>query len=253
LAPVSAAAARPRFISPFAAIAALCLWLGATSADAQSSRIPANAPDDAVLHLIVPIPPGGTTDTVGRGGSMPHLLGMSLARDAGIDLAHAPYLAAGLLNADVAHGTIAVAVSATSDYVPLHRAGRLPILATTAAQRSAVLPDAPAFAKLGWPSMTASGWITVFAPTGTPRAIADALADAVNVAMRDPAVTARFAPLVFEGTSSTLRELAAAIVQTRRHWAPLLRQAGLVEQAGIIAFATRRWRPLSRDPGNRMD
>lgn len=160
-------------------------------------------------------------------GSIPHLLGMSLARDAGIDLAHAPYNATGQLSADVANGTLAAAVNATSDFVSLHRAGRLRIIATTSARRSATLPEVPTFAELGWPSMTAAGWVAVFAPRGTPRSVVVALSRAVNASMRDPAVAARLAALGLEPAASDADELAAIIAADRTRWEPLLRASGV--------------------------
>jgi tripartite-type tricarboxylate transporter receptor subunit TctC len=326
-----------RLVRPTAVIAALCLCAGANPSVAQSPRVPADAPGDAPLRLIVPLAPGGTSDAVARAladalrlplgrvvlvenrpgasgriavealqrarpdglallvapiavpvllplmlpgtagepartlapvarvarfdyalavapgpharslpeflawlrdhpqrvqmgtqgaGSIPHLLCLSFAREAGLELAHAPYNASGLLSADVANGTLASAMNATSDLVPLHKAGRLRILATTAPRRSATLPEVPTFAELGWPSMTASGWVAVFAPAGTPRSVVEALADAVNAAMRDPAVAARLAPLGVDRESSTPDELAAIIAADRRRWQPVLRDSG---------------------------
>jgi tripartite-type tricarboxylate transporter receptor subunit TctC len=159
-------------------------------------------------------------------GSIPHLLGVTLARDVGVELTHAAYNASGLLNADVANGSLVAAVNATSDLLPLHQAGRLRILATTAAQRSPTLPEVPTFAEHGWPSMTASGWVGVFAPAGTSKSVVDALADAVNAAMRDPAVIARLAPLGVERASSTPDELGTIIAADKRRWEPVLRASG---------------------------
>ena len=65
--------------------------------------------------------------------------------------------------------------------------GRLRVLATSAATRSAYLPDVPTFVEQGWPSLVMQEWFAFFMPGGTPPAGVDAASQAIQLAAADRA------------------------------------------------------------------
>ncbi|MGH8666722.1 MAG: tripartite tricarboxylate transporter substrate binding protein [Burkholderiales bacterium] len=75
----------------------------------------------------------------------------------------------------VASGEVNWMIGATISSMPLVKAGRLRAIAITSAQRSKALPDLPTVAESGVPGYEVLGWFGMFAPAGTPMAIAEKL------------------------------------------------------------------------------
>ncbi|HYT98473.1 MAG TPA: tripartite tricarboxylate transporter substrate-binding protein, partial [Casimicrobiaceae bacterium] len=86
-------------------------------------------------------------------GSLPQLLGMMLAKTGGIELDHVPYNGIAPLETDLMRGQLAAGIGVVSDFIALHRAGKIRILATSGAKRSTVLPDVRTFGEQGYPSL----------------------------------------------------------------------------------------------------
>src|SRR5258707_5845813 len=74
------------------------------------------------------------------------------------------------------------------------RAGRLRPLAVTTTTRSAALPDTPTVGEFV-PGYEASSWYGIGVPKGTPAEVVDTLNKAINAALADPRLKARFADL----------------------------------------------------------
>jgi tripartite-type tricarboxylate transporter receptor subunit TctC len=79
--------------------------------------------------------------------------------------------------------------------LPHIRAGTVKALAIAARKRSPMLPDVPTSYEQGFPQFDCSPFYAVFAPKGTPKAIIDKLADALNKGLDEPAVQKRFTDL----------------------------------------------------------
>jgi tripartite-type tricarboxylate transporter receptor subunit TctC len=79
--------------------------------------------------------------------------------------------------------------------LPHIRAGTVKALAIAAKKRSPMLPDVPTSYEQGFPQFDCSPFYAVFAPKGTPKAVIDKLADALNKGLDEPAVQKRFTDL----------------------------------------------------------
>ena len=79
--------------------------------------------------------------------------------------------------------------------LPHIRAGTVKALAIAAKKRSPMLPDVPTSYEQGFPQFDCSPFYAVFAPRGTPKAIIDRLAAALNKGLDEPAVQKRFTDL----------------------------------------------------------
>ena len=158
--------------------------------------------------------------TYGTGGvaSVPHLLGMLLAREAGIDLLHVAYRGAAAVEADLRGGQIAAMLGAMSDVVPAHRAGKLRILATSGGKRSSLLPEVPTFGQQGFPSIDAIGWLGVFAPAKTSQFVIDHLSATIFTTLRSPSVRGPMVALGLEPTGTTPSALADIIKADTHYW-----------------------------------
>jgi tripartite-type tricarboxylate transporter receptor subunit TctC len=159
-------------------------------------------------------------------GSLPHFLGIRLKQAAGIELEHVAYRGAAPVEVDLMNGQIAAGVSAVWDFVPLHRAGKLRVLATTGAERSPLLPEVATFREQGYPSVAASGWHAVYAPAGTPKHVIDRHSAAIVAALRTPEVRQKLAAIGLEPTGTTPEGLAAIMAADIAYWRPIIKASG---------------------------
>jgi tripartite-type tricarboxylate transporter receptor subunit TctC len=96
--------------------------------------------------------------------------------------------------------------------------------------RLPTLPEVPTFREGGMPSFDLAVWHGLYAPTGTPKPAIDKLAAALQQALKDPTLIARFAEL---GTDPVTEERAASQA-LRSHlkseidkWGPIIKKAGV--------------------------
>jgi tripartite-type tricarboxylate transporter receptor subunit TctC len=159
-------------------------------------------------------------------GSLPHLLGVMIARASGVDLVHVPYSSLAQVESELLGGQVPAAISAFAEFLALERAGRVRIIATSGAARPTLLPAVPTFVEQGFPSVVAIGWNAVYAPAGTPKPLIDHVSVAIARAVRTPTIRAKLIELGVEPTGTMPGELAAIIAADTAHWAPVVRAAG---------------------------
>jgi len=159
-------------------------------------------------------------------GSLPHFLGAMVRRAAGIELVHVAYKGVAPLEAELMSGQIAAGISALSDLIALHRAGKLRILATSGAKQSPLLPAVPTFKQQGFPAVEAVGWHGVYAPPGTPKTVIDQLSAAIVAAVQAPEVREQFIKLGLEPTGTTPETLAAIMAADTARWALIIKASG---------------------------
>jgi tripartite-type tricarboxylate transporter receptor subunit TctC len=163
-------------------------------------------------------------------GSLPHFLGVMVAQASGIELVHVAYRGVTVLEAELMSGQIAAGISAISDLIGLHRAGKLRILATAGAERSPLLPEVPTFREQGYPTVEAAGWHGVYAPAGTPKPVVDRLSMAIVKVLRAPELRERLRNLSIEPTGTTPEALAAIMAADTARWAPIIKAAGFAAE-----------------------
>lgn len=125
-----------------------------------------------------------TFGSPGTGNTL-HLAGELLNVTAGTKMLHVPYKgAAPALNA-VMSGEVTACYLSTTAAVLAVKAGQVRPLAVTSAQRIAAFPDVPTMAENGVTGMDYNGgWVGVFAPGKTPRAVVQRLSAEINKAMQ---------------------------------------------------------------------
>jgi tripartite-type tricarboxylate transporter receptor subunit TctC len=165
----------------------------------------------------------------GGAGSLAHFVGAVVAEAAAYRAEVVPYASIAKLEGDLVGGHLASAVSATSDFSALHRAGRVRILATTGARRS--LPDVPTFRELGYPGVEVYGWNAMFASARMPRRDIDAISAQVRAALDDPGVRDKLIAAGMTPAPTTPAELAAIVARERARWAPVIRASGFTADA----------------------
>lgn len=115
------------------------------------------------------------------GNGSPHHLAMEMLQKAsGVKFEHIPYKGSQLAIPDLLSARFKLMVTDLTPAIAHIKAGKLKVLATTAPQRSAMMPDAPTFAEAGVPGVQAVAWQGIVAPAGTPKAVVERLSAEIN-------------------------------------------------------------------------
>jgi tripartite-type tricarboxylate transporter receptor subunit TctC len=128
--------------------------------------------------------------SAGNGGA-PHLAGEMFNLLADTRLLHVPYKGTGPATTAMVAGEVQLMFGSLTSTNAYLKANRLKILGTADAKRSAFLPDVPTIAEAGVPGFEAENWFGLFAPSGTPDAVAKRISDAVAIGLADPDVKNR--------------------------------------------------------------
>jgi len=162
-------------------------------------------------------------------GTIPHLAAALFADAAGIDALYVPYKGAGQAIIDVLGGQLQASVVTSGDALPLHRAGKVRLLATFGAQRSPLMPDIPTMKESGFP-LEVSGWFGFYAPAGTPAPTVERIGRALLEASRAPDVRERLAAVGMEAAGRLSQEVSIIMRSDYETWRRAIKIAGLQPQ-----------------------
>jgi len=146
--------------------------------------------------------PRGVFYTSAGVGSTAHLHAAALAHLAGIKAEHAPQRGTPEAVTDAMTGRVLYAFAPGPNAIPLARAGRLQILASTSPAGARFLPGIPSLAQAGVPGYEGDDWFGVFAPAGTPLAIRERLSKEMARILALPDTRERLTSLGAEAASS---------------------------------------------------
>jgi tripartite-type tricarboxylate transporter receptor subunit TctC len=163
-------------------------------------------------------------------GSGTHLSGELFKLRAGLNLTHVPYKSAGASVADVVSGQIQSSMSSAPPALPLVKAGRLKILASAAAKRSALLPDVPTFAESGVSDVLVTNWYSVMSVGGTPKPVLKRLHEELMRAIASPDMRERLAAGALEPAANTPEEFRKMIANELERWAQVIKEAGIRQE-----------------------
>ena len=159
-------------------------------------------------------------------GSISHLSSEMLKNLTKVNMVEIPYKGGVLSIQDLLGEQIQLIFSDALPAMQHIRAGKLRALATTGAQRFALLPDLPTCDETV-PGLVAVNWWGVLMPAGTPKTVIDKFhADMVKV-MQDPVVKSKFADLGVEAVSSTPEQFGSFIRSEMDKYARLIKEAGI--------------------------
>ncbi|HZM36222.1 MAG TPA: tripartite tricarboxylate transporter substrate-binding protein [Burkholderiales bacterium] len=127
-------------------------------------------------------------------GSTAHMHAASVAHLTGMKAEHVPHRGTPEAVNDAMTGRVLYVFAPGPNAIPLAKAGKLQILATTSDSGSAFMPGVPSLEKAGVP-YEGDDWFGVFAPAGTPLAIRERFARDMAKVLEMPAIKERLATL----------------------------------------------------------
>jgi tripartite-type tricarboxylate transporter receptor subunit TctC len=144
------------------------------------------------------------------------------------EITHIPYKGAAPGVADLAAGHIPMMTpNVGGPLLQFHRAGKVRILAISAASRIKAAPDIPTATEAGLPGMVAANFNGLFAPAGLPKPVVDRIAELTRTAMADTETQATlvrsgFEPVVDSGPEASQRMVADELAR----WVPVMKATG---------------------------
>lgn len=144
----------------------------------------------------------------------------------GLDLQPVYYKGGALAVQDFLGGHVPAIVNVLLGLKPLGASGKAKLLAVSKAKRSALLPDVPTFAELGYPDIVVEFGGALVAPGGTPKAIIDKLHAEVSRVLVMPDVVQRLNILGVEPLGGTPAEVRQIIHSETKRWGALVKVLG---------------------------
>jgi tripartite-type tricarboxylate transporter receptor subunit TctC len=163
----------------------------------------------------------------GGNGSPSHLVAAYFLSTAGANMTHIPYKGTGQSVIDVLGGRVDSLFAVTNGVLPYVKDSRLKALAVSSAARSALAPDVPTIAELGYPGFDVSFAYALMAPAGTPDEIVQLLSREVAKAMREPDVIEKNRMADYVATGLDPKQSAAWLRDNREKWTKVINQAGI--------------------------
>ena len=158
-------------------------------------------------------------------GSLPHFFALMVGEQAGVKAEVVGYKGSAPLMNAIMGGEIPVAVDPMDTLAPLHKGGKLKLIAVSGRARSPLAPEVSTLTE-GGIDLAATGWNTLFAAKSMPAAKVQMLSDAVKTVMADPAVQKRFTDAGMEPVSLGQAETASMLKAYKAQWEPVVKRSG---------------------------
>ena len=169
--------------------------------------------------------PGQYTIASAGNGTLNHLIGEMLQKQAGIQLRHVPYKGSAAAATDVVGGQVPLSVQSLPSVMGFIKAGRLKVLGVVNAKRVAVLPDVPTIGET-LKGFGEAPWYALFAPAGTPAPIVAQLQAEVARALDQKEVADKLAAVGCEPFKGTAAQLGALVRADLPKWARVVKDTG---------------------------
>lgn len=158
-------------------------------------------------------------------GSMPHLIGVLVAKASGTELRHVAYRGSAPGIQDLLGGQIASFFGPVGDVLAHSKAGKVRVLGSSGKQRDAFLSDVPTLGEQGI-AMGLREWYAFFMPARTAADTLQRAAAALEQAIRQPDMVEFGKQFGLEVQASTPRALADLLKADAAEWSGLAKETG---------------------------
>ncbi|HSH88958.1 MAG TPA: tripartite tricarboxylate transporter substrate-binding protein [Ramlibacter sp.] len=165
----------------------------------------------------------GVPSPVSMGALVIHQLGKQL----NLPLQAVPYRGGSPLLADLLGNQIPASGSILPDYLEMHRAGKLKVLAHASEKRSPLAPEIPTITEAGYPGYVAVTSFGLYAKAGTPANIVNDYSAMVTEALGTSAVVEALHKMGLVPVGGTPDQFHRKVLSDRARWAPVIKDAGI--------------------------
>jgi len=159
-------------------------------------------------------------------GTLPQLVGEMFKAAAGVDIANVPYKGGAQAVTDLLGGRIHMNIGTASTLLPLHRAGKLRMIAYTGTARGPDMGDIPTMTESGYPTMVSTTYYGIFGRADLPADIVAKLNAQVNDILGSADVKDSMAKVGFEPKAFSPQELATLLADETRKWIAIVKETG---------------------------
>jgi tripartite-type tricarboxylate transporter receptor subunit TctC len=167
--------------------------------------------------------PGKVTYGSGGNGTMNHLTGQLLARQAGVTLMHIPYRGSAPAMNDLMGGQIVALMESLPTAIGYFTSGRMRALAVSENERSPALPDVPTFREAGIEGVVTTNWFGFSATAELPPEIARRWETEIATELRSDEVKEKFARIGVRSSAVDGKGYAALIRSELERWREVIR------------------------------
>lgn len=165
-------------------------------------------------------------------GGFGHMSGALFTLMTGTKMTHVSYKGLAQVLIDLVGGHIQVSFNSALPTVPHIKSGKVRALATTGAQRTAILPDLPTIAEAGVPGYENSTWSAIGAPARTPQPIIERLNKEFMAVLQMPDIRERFAAGASTVTGGTPEQFHDILKSELAKFGKLVKEAGIKPETG---------------------
>jgi tripartite-type tricarboxylate transporter receptor subunit TctC len=171
--------------------------------------------------------PGEVKQALAGNGTVGHLAGEMLSRQAGIQVLNIPYKGAAPAITDLIGGQTDYMFATPQSVAGMIKGGKLRAIAVTSQKRLSFLPNVPTVAESGYKDFVAMDWKAIVAPAGTPADIVQRLNAEVAKALAQPALVATLEAEGSTPMTGSPEQAAKFIKAEQEKWGSLIREAGI--------------------------
>ena len=190
--------------------------------------VPAKSPFRSVADVVAAAKakPGQLTFATTGNGTVGHLTGELLQRQAGVKFIHVPYKGGAQVFPDLISGRVDFFLASLETAIPQMKAGTIRTIAVTSLQRAPAMPDVPTVDESGFKGFDANTWTGVLVAARTPQPIIARLNAEITRVLETPDIRARLAT----GGAPVQTGPQAFIVRLKadsEKWARIVKEAGV--------------------------
>ena len=171
--------------------------------------------------------PGVVTYASYGNGAWNHLAIELLASKTGITMNHIPYKGNAPATADLLGGHVMMLLDTVSNAHTTIKSGRVRALAVSSATRSALLPDVPTFAELGYAGFDSLIWVGLFGPANMSPQLTQQVSSEVIAVLRSKQMTDFMHERGDKVSAISPTEFSQVLRNDIAKWRNIMRSAGV--------------------------
>ncbi|UFN47249.1 tripartite tricarboxylate transporter substrate binding protein [Roseomonas sp. OT10] len=160
-------------------------------------------------------------------GSAGHLGMEELSQREGSAMNHVVYRGFPAAAIDLVAGRVGAMICPVTTVLEAVRQGQATALASTAATRTAQLPEVPTLVESGMAGFVLTGWNGLFVPSAMPQAVSNRLGEEACRALAEPQTRATLEAAGFTLSCDTPAAFARFVADETERWGGLVRRLGL--------------------------